>query len=217
MAMLHRSRRKVKTSISVSLEQDDPPKIKTKKLVDYFKNTMIIIPFMCAFGFLMNIDFSINYFNINHSTTSTIFNSSFNSFESFESFKSSLFCPLSSEYAHASTRFKYNTIFSHIYQHQFNHTNCKQIPNSKTKYFILSMDDINRDYGFMATINHIYLPPFTLSLFTNRVFLLTANSDEKPYNYLHTNGKNVPEMCQKRNGRNCFFKPVSNCNSNQIE
>eukprot|EP01084_Bolivina_argentea_P219403 372127_1 len=79
------------------------------------------------------------------------------------------------------------------------------------------MDDINRDYGFMATINHIYLPPFTLSLFTNRVFLLTANSDEKPYNYLHTNGKNVPEMCQKRNGRNCFFKPVSNCNSNQIE
>eukprot|EP01083_Nonionella_stella_P292979 996445_1 len=118
--MFHRHKSK---TLFLSLKQANTMKIKKSKnysISDFLKNTMIIIPFMCAFGFLIHIDFSTNYFDMNNSTTSNLFEP----VETFESFESSLFCPLSADHAHISTRLKYENIISDIYERQFNHSNC---------------------------------------------------------------------------------------------
>ena len=80
------------------------------------------------------------------------------------------------------------------------------------------MDDSSTERkGFFGFIDTEYTAAFTLSLYTNRTFVMTTNSDREPWHYLPQNGKTIPTLCQNRTGRDCIFKPVSNCTMKQIE
>ena len=125
-------------------------------------------------------------------------------------FAASLFCSISTE----SDRKKYSRTLEDIHRLQFEH-NCDASPHRK--YYILSMDDARTNRGFMSFIDHEYTPPFALSLFTNRTFVMTTNHDDRPWVYLPRNGKSIPTLCQNRTARDCIFKPVSNCTMAQIE
>ena len=80
------------------------------------------------------------------------------------------------------------------------------------------MDDSSTERkGFFSFIDTEYTAPFVLSLYTNRTFVMTTNSDREPWHYLPQNGKTIPTLCQNRTGRDCVFKPVSNCSTKQIQ
>ena len=125
-----------------------------------------------------------------------------------ESFASSLFCDITKS---PSDTIKYKPILKEIYNLQFNHS-C----DLNRKYYIFSNQDFNTNRGFMSFIDHQYTPPFILSIYTNRTFIFTKNPDENPWIYLPNNGKNITQLCQNQTGRNCIFKPISNCTEQNI-
>eukprot|EP01084_Bolivina_argentea_P215675 366219_1 len=125
-----------------------------------------------------------------------------------QEFKSSLFCPI----IHKTDVIKYNKLLNNIYSIQYNNS-C----DLNRKYYILSLDKIGRRKGLMAFIDHVYTPPFSLSIFLNRTFIIHTNNDQQnPYFYLPQNGRTIPHLCENRTGRNCIFKSVSNCSQKQI-
>ena len=71
--------------------------------------------------------------------------------------------------------------------------------------------------GFWSFIDHEYTSPFALAMYTNRTFVFTQNSNNRPWIYLPRNGQTIPKLCQNRTGKNCIFKPVSNCTWAQIQ
>ena len=176
--------------------------VKCKQFIIYISILIFTISSLCN---ILNLSFP-NFKSDDVITTNTKTTKN-DDFSEIDRFGSSLFCNIS----HKRDKNKYKKLLKDIYNIQFNHS-C----DINGKYYIISMDDLRTNRGFFSFIDHEYTPPFALSLFTNRTFVFTQNSDRKPWVYLKKNGKTIPKLCQNRTGKNCIFKKVSNCTKLQI-
>ena len=147
-----------------------------------------------------------------HRTTIYYYNTLFDQSDqyktTFSKWKSSLFCPLTNN----DDITKYNKISKHIYDLQFGINSSCQYMDTK-KYFIFRESPLG--HGMFSVIDNHHLVQWTLALALNRKFLILNDNN---YRFLPiSNGKNLIFHCNGRTGRNCYFKPISNCNNQQIE
>ena len=116
-----------------------------------------------------------------------------------------LFCPLK----HPSDQGKYHNILRDVYHYQFSSPCSFNEPNVK----FLIFHDSRYYWGTFSSWENHHIPLLTLALATGRKFVWYPS---KQYRYLrYDNGANIPKLCHNKTGRECFLKPISNCDDHQ--
>ena len=116
-----------------------------------------------------------------------------------------LFCPLK----HPSDQRKYNKLLADVHHYQFS-SPCS-FDDSSVKFLIFH--DSRYYWGSFSSWENHHIPLLTLALATGRKFVWYPS---KKYRFLrYENGANIPKLCHNKTGRECFLKPISNCDDHQ--